>query len=41
MANYPKDPRFRDHFGPRGVIRSFATDIDDPTEDPKEFNAAK
>ena len=32
--NYPSDkdfPNFRKQFGPRGVIRSFATDKDDPT----------
>jgi arylsulfatase A-like enzyme len=33
--DYPKDPQFRARFGPRGVIRSFATDIDDPTVDPR------
>jgi arylsulfatase A-like enzyme len=33
--DYPKDPRFRAQFGPRGVIRSFATDTDDPTVDPR------
>jgi arylsulfatase len=31
--DYPKDPQFRARFGPRGVIRSLATDIDDPTVD--------
>ena len=30
--NYPKDPKFREKFGPRGVIHSWATDEDDPTE---------
>lgn len=36
--NYPpaKDfPDFRKKFGPRGVIRSFATDKEDTTEDPR------
>jgi arylsulfatase A-like enzyme len=33
--DYPKDPEFRAKFGPRGVLRSFATDVDDPTEDPR------
>ena len=33
--NYPRDPRFREQFGPRGVLRSKATDTDDPTEDPR------
>ena len=33
--NYPRDPRFREMFGPRGVLRCTATDTDDPTEDPR------
>src|SRR5438105_3108641 len=32
MANYPKDPKYRATFGPRGVIHSWATDKDDVTE---------
>src|SRR6187431_808881 len=32
MDNYPKDPKFHQVFGPRGVIHSWATDKDDPTE---------
>ncbi|MGH8173711.1 MAG: arylsulfatase, partial [Rhodanobacteraceae bacterium] len=32
--DYPKDPRFKAKFGPRGVMHSWATDKDDPTEDP-------
>lgn len=35
MANYPKDPRFHETFGPRGVIHSWATDKDDDTEEPR------
>lgn len=38
MANYPSDkdfPQFRKTFGPRGVIRSWATDKDDATEQPR------
>ena len=31
----PKDPRFREKFGPRGVIHSWATDKDDPTDEPR------
>jgi arylsulfatase A-like enzyme len=32
----PKDfPNFRERFGPRGVLHSFATDVDDPTVDPR------
>jgi len=33
--DYPKDPRFREAFGPRGVLRCWATDKDDPTEQPR------
>jgi arylsulfatase A-like enzyme len=33
--DYPDDPDFFAQFGPRGVIRSWATDVDDPTEDPR------
>jgi arylsulfatase len=33
--DYPKNPEFRAKFGPRGVLRSFAMDVDDPTEDPR------
>ena len=32
---YPRDPRFLDRFGPRGVLRCKASDIDDPTEQPR------
>src|SRR5262245_42215087 len=35
MANYPKDPKFRENFGPRGVIHSWATDQDDKTVMPR------
>ena len=32
----PKDfPHFRERFGPRGVMHSWATDTDDPTEEPR------
>jgi arylsulfatase len=31
--DYPKNPEFRQRFGPRGVLRCKATDKDDPTED--------
>ena len=34
-SDYPKDPAFKAKFGPRGVIRSFATDTDDQTVDPR------
>jgi hypothetical protein len=32
--DYPKNPRFRARFGPRGVLRCKASDRDDPTVDP-------
>jgi len=32
---YPRDPRFRQTLGPRGVLRSKASDRDDPTEQPR------
>jgi arylsulfatase A-like enzyme len=33
--DYPKDPRFKERFGPRGVLHCWATDRDDPTEQPR------
>ena len=33
--DYPKDPAFRQKFGPRGVLHTKATDTDDPTIDPR------
>jgi len=33
--DYPKDPRFKAQFGPRGVLHCFATDKDDTTEEPR------
>src|SRR5271157_4336055 len=36
--DYPSEkdfPNFRNRFGPRGVIHSWATDTDDPTEEPR------
>jgi arylsulfatase A-like enzyme len=32
---YPKNPEFRQRFGPRGVLKCKATDVDDPTDDPR------
>jgi arylsulfatase A-like enzyme len=32
---YPRDPKFRQTLGPRGVLRSRASDRDDPTEQPR------
>ena len=33
--DYPKNPAFKEKFGPRGVMHCFATDKDDPTVDPR------
>jgi arylsulfatase A-like enzyme len=33
--DYPKDPRFKAQFGPRGVLKAAATTVDDPTVDPR------
>ena len=33
--DYPKDPGFLEEFGPRGVLHCVATDVDDPTVDPR------
>jgi arylsulfatase A-like enzyme len=33
--DYPKDPSFLKNFGPRGVLKCVATDVDDPTEVPR------
>src|SRR5262245_26152063 len=35
LPDYPKDPAYRAKFGPRGVLRTKATDRDDPTTDPR------
>ena len=34
-VDYPKDPKFKAMFGPRGVLHCYATDQDDPTDDPR------
>jgi arylsulfatase len=34
-VDYPKNPAFKEKFGPRGVMHCFATDKDDPTNDPR------
>jgi arylsulfatase A-like enzyme len=34
-VDYPKDPKFREMFGPRGVLDCKATGKDDTTEDPR------
>ena len=33
--NYPRDPQFKQTLGPRGVLHTWATDRDDPTEQPR------
>jgi arylsulfatase len=38
---YPKDPKFKAMFGPRGVLDCRATEIDDPTVDPNFGNVGK
>jgi arylsulfatase A-like enzyme len=35
LPDYPKDPAYAKKFGPRGVLKCKATDVDDPTEDPR------
>jgi arylsulfatase A-like enzyme len=39
--DYPKDPRFRAKFGPRGVLKAKATNVDDPTVDPQYGRVGK
>ena len=39
--DYPKDPRFRAKFGPRGVLKCKASDRDDPTIDPSYGRVGK
>jgi arylsulfatase A-like enzyme len=35
LPDYPKDPKFFQAFGPRGVLHCWATDKDDPTDQPR------
>jgi len=37
QLDYPgqKNPAYKAEYGPRGVLHTWATDVDDPTEDPK------
>lgn len=35
LPDYPKDPGFKEKFGPRGVLDCKATDVDDSTVDPR------
>jgi arylsulfatase A-like enzyme len=34
-VDYPKSPKFKELFGPRGVLHTYASDKDDATEDPR------
>jgi arylsulfatase len=35
LPDYPKDPAYLAKFGPRGVLKCVATNVDDPTNDPR------
>lgn len=35
LRDYPKDPAFKAKYGPRGVLHCKATNVDDPTVDPR------
>ena len=35
LPDYPKDPAYRAKFGPRGVLKCKATEVDDPKVDPR------
>src|SRR5262245_24574688 len=35
MPDYPKDPEYLKKFGPRGVLECKATNVDDPSVDPR------
>ncbi len=35
LAEYPKMPKFHALFGPRNIVDAKASDVDDPTEDPR------
>ena len=44
MYDYPPEedfPHFKDRFGPRGVLHCWATDKDDPTEEPRWGHVGK
>jgi arylsulfatase len=41
QPDYPKDPEFRKKYGPRGVLDCKATDVDDPTVDPRNGRVGK
>jgi len=40
-ADYPKSPEFKKKFAPRGVIESYASDKDDPTDDGRNGRIGK
>lgn len=35
LPDYPKDPEYLKKYGPRGVLKCTATNVDDPTVDPR------
>ncbi len=35
LPDYPKDPEYLKKYGPRGVLDCKATDVDDPSQDPR------
>lgn len=39
--DYPRDPKYRELFGPRGVLDCKASDTDDPTVDPRYGRVGK
>jgi arylsulfatase len=41
LPDYPKDPKFKAQFGPRGVLQCSATDKDDATVDPRWGHVGK
>src|ERR1700675_1027225 len=41
LPDYPKDPAYRQKFGPRGVLRCKASETDDPTVDPRSGKVGK
>jgi len=41
LPDYPKDPRFKEQFGPRGVMHSWANDTEDATALPRSGRSGK
>lgn len=33
--DYPSDPEFFEKYGPRNIVHTYASEVDDPTEDPR------